>query len=177
MISLASLIGDNLAAFLPLRFVRSFEQGVREKRGVALYTLPPGGPYLHIPGFWEVELVDAARRSVNLPALSITTADDTAVTVSPAAPYSVVDAVKMYSVVLDLEETLADHLAIYTARVIRAHTWPEIVENQDGIEREILRKMRAMAKKWGVEVHDVGLPDLVQARQYRLFGDGVTGGG
>jgi hypothetical protein len=60
---------------------------------------------------------------------------------------------------------------VHLAQKVRDYTWPELVAHQKDLERSLKNTLTTRVKKWGVEIVEVGLTDLVRSRSYRLFGD------
>lgn len=168
--TLVELVGQNLAALIPLREVRTYQQGVRFSRGRDLALLE-AGLYFHIPYFWEVEIIDVAAQVLNLPTQSVRTSDGVQVSFSSNIEYEVVDARAMYTNVQNLDRSLAALAMGHLARKIRRHPLDKLTAEARALEENLKRTLTTRCKKWGVRINDVALTDLVAAKAFRLYGD------
>jgi regulator of protease activity HflC (stomatin/prohibitin superfamily) len=50
-------------------------------------------------------------------------------------------------------------------------TWPELLAEQTDLEKSLRGTLTTRAKEWGVKITQVGITDLVKARQFRHFGE------
>jgi regulator of protease activity HflC (stomatin/prohibitin superfamily) len=54
---------------------------------------------------------------------------------------------------------------------VRDMTWPELLAEQTDLEKSLRGTLTTRAKEWGVKITQVGITDLVKARQFRHFGE------
>jgi regulator of protease activity HflC (stomatin/prohibitin superfamily) len=162
---------DNLREWKFIVFIRDYQRGVHFRKGLYLRTLDPGW-WVRIPYVDDVEDVTVVDDVLDLPVQSITTKDGHMVSFSANIAYEIVDVHKMYCRVQDFETSLSRAAMNHLARKVRDWTWDELMLNQRDLEKSLRDTMTTRVKEWGVKVLDVGLTDLVQAQQYRVYGVG-----
>jgi regulator of protease activity HflC (stomatin/prohibitin superfamily) len=160
---------DLLHSFWPLRIVTSYEKGVRFWLGRDTAELSTG-IYAFLPWFGDIKIVTVVPDVMDLGVHSITTKDDRTITFSANVAYEITDARAMYTKVQDFATSLSRLAEGHMAAKIREWSYEEMVANQRELERSLERTLNTRAKVWGVSVLDCWLTDLVEARQYRLFG-------
>ena len=156
---------------LPLpRIVRSYERGVAFVLGRAQGPLLPGW-YWNIPVIRVIEVYPVVEQTVNLTNISITTRDAKPYTISANFNYEVLDAVRAYTQVHELDQSMRNEALKYLHRLARTVTAERLVGSQRALERRIREHLQKKVEAWGVRVIDVGVTDLVQAKQIRVFGE------
>lgn len=168
--TIVEAVFQNLAALLPIRVVRSYQQGVRFSLGqdrALLHT----GVYFHLPWIWEVEIVDTAPQVLNLPTQTVRTIDGHSISFSGNIEFQVVDARLMYTKVQDLNHSLAARTMGHIARKIRRRTLDVLTTKQASLETYLKNTLHLQCSGWGVRINDVALTDLVQSKAFRLYGD------
>lgn len=165
---------ERLWAFLlelqPVRIVRSYEQGVRFINGQHSAKPLPAGVYVIVPFFDDIEIVNCQEDALDLPVQSITTTCGKQVSLSANVIYQVKDAVLWFTAVADFNENIQRLATRHIMSKVREWSWDELCREQKKLEKSLKDTLETKAKRWGVEVIDVGFDTLVQARQYRLFG-------
>lgn len=168
--TLIGWLGDNLAAMVPFRVVRSYQRAVRfwlGRPGPALEA----GIWWAIPGLLTIEIVDTRADTTNLPTQTVTTQDGKSVTFSANVEFEIVDPVAYLTGVQQFDFSLTNIAMSHLAKRVRAWTWNELVAEQRALELSLRDTMTTRAKKWGVQVNDVGLTDLTPAKTIRFYGD------
>lgn len=172
---------ERLWAFLtelqPIRIVRSYEQGVYFLNGQVSRWKPDapemalsGGVYAIVPFFDAIEIVNCQEDALDLPVQSITTTCGKQVSLSANVIYRVTDAVLWFTAVADFNENIQRLATRHIMARVREWSWAELCAEQKELERSLKGTLETKAKRWGVEILDVGFDTLVQARQFRLFG-------
>ncbi|RTL04091.1 MAG: SPFH domain-containing protein [Acidimicrobiia bacterium] len=168
--TLVGWLGENIAALVPFRIVRSYQRGVRFWLGAEGREVEPGFWWI-VPGLLTLELVDTRADTTNLPTQSVTTSDGKSVTFSANVEFSITDPVAYVIGVQQFDTSLTNVAMSHLAKRVRAWTWDELVTEQRALELSLRDTMTTRAKKWGVTIHDVGITDLTCARTLRFYGD------
>lgn len=156
----------------PIRIVRSIEQGVLFVNGQHSNTPLLAGVYAIIPFFDAIEIVNCQEDALDLPIQSITTTCGKQVSLSANVIYRVTDAVLWFISVRDFDENIQRLATRHIMARVREWSWTQLCEEQKELEKSLRGTLETRARRWGVEIIDVGFDTLVQARQYRIFGGG-----
>ena len=159
-----------LREFLPIRVIRDGFGGVRFVCGHAKGPYGPGF-YWSLPLVWEMESYPTAEQVVNLCNVSCTTSDGQSLTLSANFNYVVTDVRLAYTMVHDVDQSMATEALKYINKLVRKVTRAYVCEQQTQLEERIQRHLQSKVTAWGIGVLDVGLTDVVATRAYRLFGD------
>ncbi len=154
----------------PVRIVKSYQRGVRFALGHEPEELAPGW-WLHVPFFMSIDAVDVVQDVVDLDIQAITTKDGKSVVISANVTFRITDAVAHWTSVQDFEENLPRMASRHVMAKAREWTWEELLAHQKDLERSLKETLNTRIARlgWGAEVDDVGLTDLVLARQWRMF--------
>lgn len=172
--TLIGWIGENIAALVPFRFVRSYQRAVRFWLGQPGPELGAGFWWV-IPGLLTIEIVDTRADTSNLPTQSVTLKDGRSVTFSANVEFEIVDAVAYLTGVQQFDFSITNVAMSHLAKRVRAWTWDELVAEQRALELSLRDTMTTRAKRWGVQINDVGITDLTCAKTFRLYGDPLIG--
>lgn len=170
MQALVDFIVRNLRMLWPLALVKEWELGVMMRAGRINRKLGAG---LH----WRWLFVEECKTwpsqecVIDLPTGSCTSADGTTLTVSANLGYKVVDYVTYLRAVWYGEASIKATAIGFLTSTVASKRWDEMSSDRRGFEAELRRTLGDVVGPWGVEVTRVYLTDLVEARQYRLFGD------
>jgi regulator of protease activity HflC (stomatin/prohibitin superfamily) len=179
---LVNFVKDNLLALVPMRVVKSFERGVRFRKGIPAHRLwlkpnaevpgevPPGIRWF-LPFFESIEVDDVVPAVIDLPMQSVTSLDKQPITFSVNITYEVTDIVAKYTQVSDFDASLIGAAKIHLAQKVRDWTVEELLKNQRDLEKSLKDTLTTKVKKWGVKITDVGITDLVVVRTYRLLNE------
>lgn len=171
--TIAAWLANNLAGFLPVKTVRSYQQGVKFSMGRDVALLGPG-IHWYWPFFQAVEALDCAEETIDLPTQTVTTRDGHPVTFSANVVYRTVNARQRYVRLMDFDRSIGNVARNHLARRVRRLTWDELVARQSWLERSLAKTLTTRAKRYGVEILEVGITDFTRAKPFRLYGDGLT---
>lgn len=162
----------------PWRKVQAYQMGVRTTfipwKGVRVNVMEPG-IVRAIPFFDDIEIRDVQEDTDNLLTQSVTTTDDVAVTFSANFAYEIDDVRASVMNVREFASSLRDVGMMHLSERIRDQTWAELRDGQKELERSLRGTLTTRAKDYGVKITRVGITDLVKARQFRHFGEIVSG--
>jgi regulator of protease activity HflC (stomatin/prohibitin superfamily) len=164
---------DFLIAFLdqilPFKVVNQTDKGVLLRLGKFVKVLEPG---IHpkIPFADEITPHSVLWTTQSLPAQSLTTKDGKDVVVKAVIKYKVVNVETFLLEVWDAIDAISDMTQGIIFDTIKEKTWEELQTTD--LKKEITRKARNEAKRWGIEVETVTLSDLAKLTSIRLLNDG-----
>jgi len=151
----------------PMTVVDAYEGGVVLRFGKYHRTLGPG-MHFKIPLAERVALTPTCITTIRLPPQTITTKDNHSIAVSAIVKYSIVDVRQFITEVWDAVDVLADVTTGAIRKTVAAHTWAEVLEQ--GVEQDIVEKVRREVSDFGFKVHRVTFVDLGRVRSIRLIG-------
>lgn len=122
------------------------------------------GVHLQLYFLDDLNVWSVVEQVYDLPCQPITTKDDVACTFSVNFTFQVTDPIAALTQVHDFQHSLQGLAMTHCAQKIRDWTWSELLEHQKDLERSLKGTMSTKAKKWGVEVTDVGVTVLVKSR-------------
>ena len=174
MIDFVGIIGDNLSKLVPVKIVRSYQQGVKFNDGMDVESLGAGWHW-YWPFKQAIEVVDVAEDVLDCEVQSLTTKPDAdgntqEVTLSFVITFKVTDARKLFVGLQDYAENIERAARRYIHRRVRGWTYRELIEKQTELESGVRETLTKRFEKWGVEITDAGLTDLTSARNYRVYG-------
>lgn len=174
MIDVVGIISENLSKLIPVKIVRSYQQGVKFSDGVDVALLSAGWHW-YWPFKQAIEVVDVAEDVIDCQVQSLTTKLDEGgraeeVTLSFVITFKVADARKLFVGLQDYAVNIERAARRYIHRRVRAWTYRELIDKQTDLESGLKDTLTKRFEKWGVEITDVGLTDLTSARNYRVYG-------
>jgi regulator of protease activity HflC (stomatin/prohibitin superfamily) len=122
-----------------------------------------------LPFIEEAMVAVAALDSTVLREQSLTTMNGKQVTLRCVLTYRVVDARRWLIDVNDPESVLNDAGCLAVSELVAELTDEEVLNGPDFLSK-LTRRVRARAKRWGIEVEAVGLSDRTAAPTYRIMG-------
>jgi len=145
--------------------VFEYERGLLYREGKLERVLEPGRYR-----FWASERVEVAKVSLRemshvVPSQGILTADRIEVRVTLVAQYRVTDPTRAVLAVENYTEQFHQDLQLSLREVVAARTLDQLLEGRAEIAAELLRLAIEPAQRYGVEVHRVGLRDVVLPRE------------
>jgi len=155
----------------PFTTISQYEAGLILRNGKFHKEIGPG-LWRKIPWIDQVLSAVIVTTTMDLPAQSITTLDGKAVTVTAVIKYSIFNVKTFLLEVMDQKDALGDTTMGIIARLVLDSNWEDL--KGDAINNEISKKARAQAKKYGIEVEQVTLKDIIQAIAIRHFNGGST---
>jgi regulator of protease activity HflC (stomatin/prohibitin superfamily) len=143
-----------------------YEDGVLVKTLAAgRYELPPKRKRLW---WWgrrhavvEVVLVDVRERELTIKGQEILTADKVAIRVNIIVQFRVVDATAAMHVVAAYEDRLYSDAQLAARRSLASMTLEEILTNRNRLSEDILRDVKEIAARYGVDILRADVKDLV----------------
>lgn len=99
---------------------------------------------------------------------TLTTRDGGQVTLRGVLAYRVVDARKYILGCATAESVVNDVGCALVAELIPGVTTEDVLSGK--IDRDLTRRVKARARRWGIEVESFGLVDRVRTRTYRFIG-------
>ena len=158
---------ETLGGFVPRwRVIPMTHGGVSFVRGKVVKAIKPG-LYWYWPIWTDYVIIPVVRQSLNLPAQTLTTADDHAVTLSTVIVYEVTDVVKALTSQWELEDTVQD-IALAAVREYSMRKTFEQLRLDDGSALKETIKRRV--QRYGVGVRDAWITDLAKTRVITLVG-------
>jgi regulator of protease activity HflC (stomatin/prohibitin superfamily) len=124
---------------------------------------------------WKWPIIDEAMPAISaldstvLREQSLTTLDGVQVTLRCVLTYRVVDAKRWLIDVNDPESVLNDAGCLAVSELVPELGAFEVLQGTE-FTSKLTRRVRARAKKWGIEVEAVGLNDRTAAPTYRIMG-------
>jgi Membrane protease subunits, stomatin/prohibitin homologs len=174
MIDIVGLIGDNLGKLVPVKIVRSYQQGVKFSDGRDIALLGPGWHW-YWPFKQAIEVIDVVEDVIDCEVQSLTTKPDDngvaeEVTLSFVITLRIADARKLFVGLQDWAQNIERAARRYIHRRVRSWTYRQLIDKQTELEAGVKDTLSTRFEKWGVEITDVGLTDLTSARNYRVYG-------
>lgn len=166
---------DWLTKLWPWKRTLMWQKGVRttfvpfRKARVTLFG--PGEIIRSIPWFDSVEIRDCQVDGYNLLTQSVTTVDGKPISFSANFFFEIEDVQKATFEVRDFASTLQDLAMVHLSERVRELTWDEVRLGQKKLEDSLKGTLTTRAKDWGVKITKVGITDMVQAKQLRVFGE------
>ena len=167
---------------LPCWVIDEYERGVRlwlgkptrntpftikETKG-EIKTLKPGF-YFKVPFFHKILHDIVVTTTHPLPAQSLTTKDGKSIVVKGIIKYSISDIRPFMLTLTDRIDALSDVSQGRIKEQVELRTWDEC--NNGTLDNEILKKIRLIVKKWGIEAEDFTMTSQTEAPSYRIFND------
>jgi regulator of protease activity HflC (stomatin/prohibitin superfamily) len=161
---------NNIFVLIPVKKIHSYERGVKFRNGKDIRELRHG-IYFYIPFYESIEKVDVQQQTHNLLSQSMTSKDMLPITFSCNLKYRVKNARKMFTVVHNFDESLENEVMMVIADEASKMTFSDLVKKRNIVEKRAMKRIGVQAVKWGAVVDGFAFTDLVNARQYRFFGD------
>jgi regulator of protease activity HflC (stomatin/prohibitin superfamily) len=180
---LVDLIVSSIKLFFFAFTLHQYERGVLLRFGKYVKEVGPGFHFKWPFDIDEIMFNGTMAKMLLLGPQNLTTKDGTAVAVSYLVTYEIEDITK--SIMLVNSSKSAIEYASYGVvnDFVARHTWAElrnihaVDEAKDiDLDNELAKKMRRRAKKYGINVLDVGICDLTPSRAIRLITSSPQGG-
>lgn len=147
--------------------LREYERGVVLRWGRFHREIGPGFRWMWPFNVEECLYSTVVLETMDLGPQSLTTADEVAVVVRPVVTFTIDDVRKFLLEVDGAKNVIEDATCGILARLVIGATWERV--RSDEFQAEVLRKVRAAARRWGVEVSAVQFADLTRSRSLRLI--------
>lgn len=155
-------------AIVPYKIINQYDRGVRLRFGKFKSVLEPDFHW-KLPIFDTIIEHGSVWTTHSMPAQSLTTKDAKDIVVKGIIKYRVVD-MKIFALeVWDAVDAISDMVQGIIFDIVKDKTWDEL--QHEDLKREISRKARIEAKRWGIEIETVTLSDLAKIRSIRLLND------
>lgn len=153
---------------IPFFVVPEAEEAVLLRLGRFKRTIKPGF-YWKIP-FADIPMThNVVWQTITLHPQSLTTLDDKGVVVKAIIKYRVADIKVFLLEVWDAPDAISDMTMGIIRDEVMEHTWQQIRDGK--LDKVISRKVKAEAKRWGIEAETVTLTDMSIMRSIRLFNE------
>lgn len=187
------IIIQNFTKLIPIRFaiIDSYQQGVkwflgnptkklssrtgwywpRFKKKWPFIRFYRTGLHFYWPGLQLITLQDTVPEVVNLPVQSLITMDEVGICVSGAAHYEIVDLHKYYTRVQDFDDSFINMIMGMVERKVTTANFNDIRNGgKKALCEFVMSEAGKIAHRWGVNLIDFYITDMVKARSIRLFG-------
>jgi regulator of protease activity HflC (stomatin/prohibitin superfamily) len=133
------------------------------------------GVRIYWPVTTEIEIIVAARQTLNLATQALTTADGHTIAIGALVVYRIRDVVRAIGARnWDVDTTVADIGLAAVTSVIAKSSLAEL-RDIDAIEERLTQACRRQLKRYGVSVQRTRITDLAPCRIYRILGDSPPG--
>ncbi len=167
-------IGDFLRwaiCFFPhLGLCRATHGGVKFVRGKKVRPIRPG-LFWYWPLVTEIEMRPTCRYPVDLPAQSLTTADQRTVLVSVTLVVEIADPVKAFGQTWEIDDMIGDIGAAAATEIIPVMRWESILQElKSGLSDKLAKAARGLLRPYGVRVIKARFTDLAEHKVFRHEG-------
>ena len=154
----------------PIVIIPTYEEAVLLRFGHFKKVLGPGF-HVKLPIFDEVIAQHVVVTTLSLAAQSLYTKDKQNIVVKGVIKYRIADVKIFLLEVFDAQDALADMTQSIIKNIIISTVIDDCVDPE--IDNVLTKKVRAEAKKWGVEIQQVTLTDIAPIRSFRIINDSV----
>lgn len=152
---------------LPFTIVNQWEEGVH-LRGGKFKRVVGSGIKRKVPFFDKIWTTEVITKTVNLPAQTLTTADDKDIVLKGIVRYHVKDVKKFLLSVMHANDVLVDTTQGIIRDIVERTNWYDLVDVNEAITNEVAN----VVSVWGIEIERVTLTDLGLTRTFRILSDG-----
>lgn len=156
---------------IPFQVIPQYEKGVHLRFG-KFFRVVEAGLVWKVPFADEILTHHVVVTTINLPPQSLATKDEKNIVVSAVVKFRVTDIKTFLLEIYDSVDAIGDLSQGIIRKVIINKSWDECKSEE--IDNEISKRVRAEAKKWGIEVSSVTLANLAQIKSIRLFNDSIS---
>ena len=151
---------------LPITPVNQTDKGVRLRFGKFKEVLEPDFHW-KLPIFDTIIEHGSVWTTHSMPAQSLTTKDGKDIVVKGIIKYRVVD-MKVFALeVWDAIDAISDMTQGIIFDIVKDKTWDDL--QHEDLKKEISKKARNEARRWGIEIETVTISDLAKIRSIRLL--------
>lgn len=150
---------------VPFVIVEQWNAGVQLRMGKFKRSLGPG-IWFKMPLVDSIMEAAVITQSVNLPAQTLTTADEKGIILKALIRYRVVDVQKFMLGVMHANDVLVDTTMGIIRDIVEDTEWGELA----GVDEQITEEVREFVGQWGIEVDKVTISDLAIVKTYRILG-------
>ena len=153
-------------SIVPCTVLDEYERGVVLRWGRFDREIGPGFHWLFPPIMYRALTEVVVVQPHNLVAQSLTTSDDIPMVISAVITSRVENVTKLLLEVEGREQAISDVTLGVVASCVAKATYDEV--RQDAFRQTVLKEVRRLARKYGVEVLNVQFSDLQRCRSLRL---------
>jgi regulator of protease activity HflC (stomatin/prohibitin superfamily) len=154
----------------PVVIIPTYEEAVLLRLGHFKKVLGPGF-HVKLPILDEVIAQHVVVTTLSLAAQSLYTKDKQNIVVKGVIKYRIADVKIFLLEVFDAQDALADMTQSIIKNIIISTVIDDCVDPE--IDNVLTKKVRAEAKKWGVEIQQVTLTDIAPIRSFRIINDSI----
>lgn len=166
---LIDFIISTIEDFLPIFFVKQYNNGILLRMGRFVRVVKPGLVF-KIPFLDKIETTTIVTTTLSIPTQSVMTKDKQHLVVKGVVKYRISDVEAFMLTVYDATDAISDTLQSIIKTHIAMRNLDECVDNE--FDNTITKKLRSEVKHWGIEVDKVTLTDIGQIKSLRLFNEG-----
>lgn len=159
---------ENLKQLIPIAFVKSYQGGIRFRRGVDVAELKPGMHWF-APFFEEIVVVNIQEQGLDLPMQTATTADGIEITFDANVFYQILSVRKVYMGLQDFDHWVSRKAAGHLNRKIRERTYDALKSEQTKLEASLKDTLQTRVRDYGVEIVAVEITSFARTKVYRLL--------
>lgn len=155
---------------LPFWIIKEYDNGILLRFGKYKKTLKPG-IHFKLPFVDEIITHHVVTSLLSIPVQSLTTKDKQQIVVKSVVKFIVEDVKPLLLEVYDATDAISDVTQSIIKKQIHIRTWDEC--NDDDVDNEITKKLRAEIKKWGIYIESVTMTDMGISPSVRLFNEQI----
>jgi regulator of protease activity HflC (stomatin/prohibitin superfamily) len=156
---------------LPVVIIPDYAEAVQLRFGRFKKVFKPG-LHFKLPFVDEIIEQHVVVTTISLPAQSLYTKDKQNIVVKGVIKFKIAETKIFLLEVYDAQDALSDMTQSIIKNVIISMSLQECIDIE--VDNILTKKVRAEAKKWGVEVQQVTLTDIAPIRSYRLINDTLS---
>jgi regulator of protease activity HflC (stomatin/prohibitin superfamily) len=154
----------------PAVIIPNYEEAVLLRNGHFKKVLGPGF-HVKLPVFDEVITQHVVVTTLSLAAQSLYTKDKQNIVVKGVIKYRIADVKTFLLEVFDAQDALADMTQSIIKNIIISSSLEQCIDPE--MDNVLTKKVRAEARKWGVDIQQVTLTDIAPIRSFRIINDTV----
>jgi regulator of protease activity HflC (stomatin/prohibitin superfamily) len=154
----------------PAVIIPNYEEAVLLRNGHFKKVLGPGF-HVKLPVFDEVITQHVVVTTLSLAAQSLYTKDKQNIVVKGVIKYRIADVKIFLLEVFDAQDALADMTQSIIKNIIISSSLEQCIDPE--MDNVLTKKVRAEARKWGVDIQQVTLTDIAPIRSFRIINDTV----
>jgi regulator of protease activity HflC (stomatin/prohibitin superfamily) len=151
---------------VPFLIIDQYEKGVLLRNGI-FRKVCEAGLHWKIPFFEKIVVCTTVTTTMNLGSQSLTTLDGHGIVTSGVVKYSIGDVKVFLMDVCDAVDAIADMTQAIIKECVMERNWEDL-RGKD-VDKEITKKAKSEAKRWGIDIEKVTLVDVGIIKSYRLF--------
>ena len=154
----------------PAVIIPNYEEAVLLRNGHFKKVLGPGF-HVKLPIFDEVITQHVVVTTLSLSAQSLYTKDKQNIVVKGVIKYRIADVKTFLLEVFDAQDALSDMTQSIIKNIIISSSLEQCIDPE--MDNVLTKKVRAEARKWGVDIQQVTLTDIAPIRSFRIINDSI----